>query len=562
MERPEIIAGATTDNLLSGSSMRMHSRYVRRHRLCDNLTEGLLYILIVLGPWLFGTTQNWAVWVMNIGSYLLGLLLAIKWLIRRKVQFRPACWNMDAAMFLTETPIPSVSMTDGKRIAWERVIGWWKRQRLCCYATQGLAATTVLVLLYCLVSAFNARANFNEASRILEYNSSFINWLPHSYDASSTWFSFWMYLGTACFFWALRDWLLVKSRSELPENTLTESTSQAYNRQQNRNSNRAWYHIPTRLRKLLWVLSINAFLVCIEGILQRFSGTDELLWLVRPRFCYYNASQFGPYAYRTNAAQYFNLVWPVCLGFWWLLNGHSSESRRRRTRIGGSPQMILIVFVVFMIVGSIASTSRGGFIIATLQVFGALIVFGIMNRHRLWTTVLSLLGVMVIVVSLGAWLGWNQLLPRLQQAVASGKTGREEIFINSNNMAKDFVWLGSGPGTYGNLYYFYRSDVRQTWSWYAHDDWMETKITFGILGFTLILVGLSLVFVSGMASNQMKQAWPFKVFVLIGMVGCLIHAKFDFPFQVHSILFLFVLLCSLFCCPARLESRLVEGSTG
>ena len=31
-------------------------------------------------------------------------------------------------------------------------------------------------------------------------------------------------------------------------------------------------------------------------------------------------TQFGPYAYRANASQYFNLLWPVCLGFWWTLN--------------------------------------------------------------------------------------------------------------------------------------------------------------------------------------------------------------------------------------------------
>src|SRR5262249_31615049 len=33
------------------------------------------------------------------------------------------------------------------------------------------------------------------------------------------------------------------------------------------------------------------------------------------------AGQFGPYAYRANAAQYFNLLWPVCLGFWWICAG-------------------------------------------------------------------------------------------------------------------------------------------------------------------------------------------------------------------------------------------------
>jgi len=32
------------------------------------------------------------------------------------------------------------------------------------------------------------------------------------------------------------------------------------------------------------------------------------------------------------------------------------------------------------------------------------------------------------------------------------------------------------------------------------------------------------------------------VLTWLALAGCLVHARFDFPFQVHSILFLFVVL--------------------
>jgi hypothetical protein len=29
------------------------------------------------------------------------------------------------------------------------------------------------------------------------------------------------------------------------------------------------------------------------------------------------------------------------------------------------------------------------------------------------------------------------------------------------------------------------------------------------------------------------------------MAGCLVHARYDFPFQMHSIVFLFLVLCAI-----------------
>ena len=50
-----------------------------------------------------------------------------------------------------------------------------------------------------------------------------------------------------------------------------------------------------------------------------------------------------------------------------------------------------------------------------------------------------------------------------------------------------------------------------------------------------VLLGLGLL---------LEVAW---VLVMMGLAlaGCLVHARFDFPFQVHSILFLFILLCAI-----------------
>ena len=159
-------------------------------------------------------------------------------------------------------------------------------------------------MLYCLLSAWNARAIYHPGQWSFEYRNA-IPWLPHSYDQAASWEAFWKYLGLAGLFWALRDWLLTLSPKEAARFDLEGFPSHAGSR------------LPVRLRRLFWILTVNGTLLAIEGLMQRAEGGNKLLWLIVPRYEKDAETQFGPYAYRANAAQYFNLLWPAVLGFWW-----------------------------------------------------------------------------------------------------------------------------------------------------------------------------------------------------------------------------------------------------
>ena len=52
----------------------LRARDVQLYRVCEDLTEPLIYFMVVFGPWAFGTTQSWSIWLMNGAGYLLGLL--------------------------------------------------------------------------------------------------------------------------------------------------------------------------------------------------------------------------------------------------------------------------------------------------------------------------------------------------------------------------------------------------------------------------------------------------------------------------------------------------------
>ena len=145
----------------------------------------------------------------------------------------------------------------------------------------------------------------------------------------------------------MRDWLLTLSPKESARVELEGSPSQGGSR------------LPVRLRRLFWVLTANGTLLAIQGLMQRAEGGNKLLWLVLP---HYNPNthddEFGPYAYRANAAQYFNLLWPAVLGFWW---AYISSPRRRRVAESAAPRnrvAVLLPCALIMAICPIVSSSR------------------------------------------------------------------------------------------------------------------------------------------------------------------------------------------------------------
>src|SRR5881398_2498176 len=73
----------------SGPRSASRPRTPPAYRLCDGITEVLLYFGVVFAPWAFGTTERWSIWTMNLAGYALGTLLLGKWLIRRRTGYRP-----------------------------------------------------------------------------------------------------------------------------------------------------------------------------------------------------------------------------------------------------------------------------------------------------------------------------------------------------------------------------------------------------------------------------------------------------------------------------------------
>jgi O-antigen ligase len=447
----------------------------------DRLTEGLLYLMVIFAPWAFGTTQPWSIRCMNVSGYALGGLLVLKILLRSAESAGRAG--------------TSKSSRSGLKPA--------------------LYAVTLALLGYVLVAAVNAEFTY-VASEWRQEPHPHVAWLPHSLDRNATWQVFWNWLALACVLWAVHDWL---TSDIAPEG----------------------HRRARRFRRLLFVLAANAAFVALEGILQRNSGTALLLWFMPTRENATATAQFGPYAYRANAAQFFNLIWPVALAVWW-----QQTQRQRRTQA----HHWLLPCIMLLIAGSLVSLSRGGVAVTVLQLCACGVVVLARGKFR-GAGRAGFFLVVAATLAAAAYLGWDELAHRLRDTAADPLSGRSETYRLAARMTADYPWFGVGPGAFGSAFQFYRNSPADYWPGQLHNDWLEFLITFGRIGCALLLVAGSLVVGRWYVPDGVRAPWTVVAFVWIALGGCLLHARFDFPLQIYSIQFVFILLCAVLFAMSR-----------
>ena len=452
--------------------------------LCQRLRPALLCGMIVFAPWAFGSTEPWSIAIMNGAAYLAGALWVVACAAKWGRGWRPQ-WHSKVVM---------------------------------------LAALCLFLLSYVLISALNAAAIYKPHEWRLE-PLPHIPWLPHSYDAPSTWAAFRVFVALAFVFWSTWDWLSESRDPIVPGQAVPRVTS--------------------RLRTLLWVLCVNGALVSLEAIIQRTAGTPDLLFFRPTHDNYDAAAQFGPYAYRANGAQFLNLIWPVALGFWWWLHNDRTQSRVIR-----QCHHILLACVFISAAGALYSLSRGGAAVAALLLCAGAVLFAV-KRHASTALRLGAVAITTVTLAIGFYMSWEKLGRRFANSGPDFISGRSETYALAVRMHDEHPVFGTGAGTFNYLFQLYRTSPDQYWPAQLHNDWLEFRITFGWIGFSAILAALLIATLSWLRRGGVPRDALFLWLTTFALGGCLLHARFDFPLQIYSIQFVFVLLAAILFSSAR-----------
>src|SRR5665213_425548 len=157
---------------------------------------------------------------------------------------------------------------------------------------------------------------------------------------------------------------------------------------------------------------------------------------------------------RSNAAQYFNLLWPASLGFWWWLQGPGGANQKMRH--------LPLICASIMAACPIISTTRGGALVAVgMLILAALFFAGSQWREKTNKASTNpaqgretppdklrqrrtgvVMGVFLVSsLAIGLLLGWKSLKPRMDR-LKEGYEYRERMYQNAESMASDYPVYG------------------------------------------------------------------------------------------------------------------------
>lgn len=214
--------------------------------------------------------------------------------------------------------------------------------------------------------------------------------------------------------------------------------------------------------------------------------------------------------------------------------------------------MFAVLFVI-MISGVILSGSRGA-IVSMVIAFAMVVLISTFNRLvtiRWWPLAFSLLLSVVLfgykLLGFRMLSGINDLSARTEQWKATWAVYSQSWFS------------GYGPGSYEIAY---KSGIPFTASPmthnHAHNDYLELLLEQGLLGFLPLLAFAVIVYfllIKKASTSKSFNRFAMIVSSLFGMIVIQVHALYDFPFQVPSNVFLFLMLVAMSLNSIRMPLR-------
>lgn len=330
-------------------------------------------------------------------------------------------------------------------------------------------------------------------------------------------------------------------------------------------------------RNLIYFFILLGFGMSLFALIQKASGTSEMLWLRNLKGVQGKAF-FGVFLNPNHYCAFIELLFPIALGWAFMSlvptyrdphyrvtkDSHGNDSitlarrKKKGARIGLDNWMrfLIGIFTTFvMLVSLFMAGSRGG-LLASVWGLGCFMLF-YLTRMRVSkpNTILFVLIIGVIIVSaLGgvAFMG--------SETVVSQETGRLAPEVISQDIRWALwanVWqafenhslMGTGAGTFGEVFTRWRNfgDERVI-PIHAESDYMELLLEGGLVGAGLVAWFLLAALRSGRPFEN-----PLQLGVFVGLLTFLLHGIWDFPFHIPANALLFMCVLAAHQCLGRIS---------
>lgn len=301
-----------------------------------------------------------------------------------------------------------------------------------------------------------------------------------------------------------------------------------------------WALPPASVRRIAAAFPLLALCEVFYGTLQIATGSEKVLWQVKEAHLGYLT---GTYFNRNHLAGFLELSLGPAAGLC-----IDAALRKKKMQAAG---WAVCVFVLMC--GLFATASRMGIMAFAVSaaIFTPLMLQRMHRSRRFWI----LLSAVILLAAAIAGPVLKERFHSLMENAANWDGGRMIVWKSMLPMIRDYVWSGTGLGTFEWVFPAYQPD-KLTMGWaHAHNDYLELLVVLGLPAFLLfaaLIFSLVRFLVSKMKSSAHAPAAAFGA--LMSLLALSIHGGFDFNFAIPANAFAFSLLagCAL---------RLMEGES-
>lgn len=295
-------------------------------------------------------------------------------------------------------------------------------------------------------------------------------------------------------------------------------------------------------RYALYTLLIFSALSVLLGLLQ-ISGISRALYFYK----YTNlGSGVGFFSNANHQATLLLMLMPLALYFAFRRENEDSLG----AFISSKKLLGILCSIVFFAGIALASSVAGyGLLVVTFPLALFLVAKGSQMSLKIG---LAVAVIFAIVIAIDFLVLGQQLSSLLEKFTTESNLSRSEIARVTWEAKNDFGVFGTGPGSFHDVYRLYedRGTLNRNFIPQAHNDYLQTILEFGVLGW--LFIGAFLLWFFSTAVTALKshgRTRRIRLLLLLSLFCVILHSVVDYPLRtiaISTIFTYFVCLIELY----------------
>lgn len=308
---------------------------------------------------------------------------------------------------------------------------------------------------------------------------------------------------------------------------------------------------PDFQKRTISVVVTLGIVIAVEAILQKMTSDGTIYWFRSTP----NGSPVGPWVYSNHFAGYMEMIFPLAIALFLSYRPRVDYECTLREKFlailtlpGANRHLLLGTGAILMAVSILLSVSRGGIITLSIA-FLFFVLFSsrvTADPRTRWAVILT-----VLVTLLTTWFGWEPIVRKFGNLWGENgldTAGRLPVYQDTLQLVHTFPLVGSGFGSFIDLYPGVRTVTGDALFDHAHNDYLEILADGGIIAFVLCAWFIATVLVHSLRTlvrRHDRSAILIASGSLTGLLALLFHCLADFQIYNGANGLYFFFLCGL-----------------